>query len=238
MKLYRKFFSFFVLFIFLISNSYALDERKETRTQYIEIKSPQNDSLYCKYVLETMKNDSSVVFTRGDMNNTFSCRNDFDWRQISTNIKEVQQANVDTVAYTYKYLSEEYYKLRCYVNLLALHDCQIGDTLYIMDNMNTIEWTIEEVSWKNNDINNYYITNIDEYYVLVIPSSSCDTNFYSNQQNLICNWDLSMLNQEYNSKKEIMQHYTYKYGDIFVSRVILQEDGKYKLNTLKYNDYP
>ena len=128
--------------------------------------------------------------------------------------------------------------MRNYVNLLALHDCQIGDTLFIMDNMNTIEFTKSEVSWKNSDINNYYITQIDDYYVFVIPSSSYDTNFYTDQQSLICNWNLSGLIQEYNSKKEIMQQYTYNFGEIFVSRIILQEDGIYKFNTMDYNDYP
>lgn len=226
------------VFLFLFSNNNAYSETREMRTQYIEIKSPQNDSLYSKFVIGDMKLDTSVVFKIGNIDSVFSCRNDYDWKKISSNIKEAQQANVDTDAYTLLYFAEEYYKLRCYVNLLAFHDCQIGDTLYIMDNMNTIEWTKSEVSWKNSDINNYCITNIDEYYVFVEPSSSCDTNFYSNQQALICNWDLSGLIQEYNSKKEIMQHHTYKYGDIFVSRIILQEDGKYEFDSLRYFDYP
>ncbi len=185
-----------------------------------------------------MKHDTTFVFKTGNVDSVLSCRNDYDWKKISSDIKIAQQANVDTSAYSYLFFTEEYHKMRNYVNLLALHDCQIGDTLFIMDNINTIEWTKSEVSWKNSDINNYYITKTDDYYVIVIPSSSYDTNFYTNQQSLICNWDLSGLIQEYNSKKEIMQQYTYNFGENFVSRIILQENGNYKFDTLKFYDYP
>ena len=238
MKSYIKSLSFLILFFFLVGNCYSFAKNKEIKTQCIEIKSPQNDSLYSKFVLRDMKLDTTFVFKTGNIDSVLSCRNDYDWKKISSDIIIAQQANVDKSAYTYLYLAEEYHKMRTYVNLLALHDCQIGDTLFIMDNMNTIESTRSEVSWKNSDINNYYITKIDEYYVFVIPSSSYDTNFYSNQQSLICNWDLSGLIQEYNSKKEIMQQYTYNFGEIFVSRIILQEDGKYLFDTMNYNDYP
>ncbi|MBR5117448.1 MAG: hypothetical protein IK100_02240 [Muribaculaceae bacterium] len=225
-------------FFFLFGNFYAFANNKEVKTQCIEIKSPQNDSLYSKFVLRDMKLDTTFVFKTGNIDSVFSCRNDYDWKKISSDIIIAQQANVDKSAYTYLYLAEECHKMRNYVNLLALHDCQIGDTLFIMDNINTIECTRSEVSWKNSDMNNYYITKIDEYYVFVIPSSSYDTNFYTNQQSLICNWDLSGLIQEYNSKKEIMQQYTYNFGENFVSRIILQEGGNYKFSTMSYYDYP
>ena len=35
-----------------------------------------------------------------------------------------------------------------------------------------------------------------------------------------------------------MQQYTYNFGEIFVSRIILQEDGIFKFDTMNYNDYP
>ena len=112
MKSYIKSFGFLILFFFLVGNCYSFAKNKEIKTQCIEIKSPQNDSLYCKFTLRDLKLDTTFVFKTGNIDSVLSCRNDYDWKKISSDIIIAQQANVDKSAYTYLYLAEEYHKMR------------------------------------------------------------------------------------------------------------------------------
>ena len=82
MKSYIKSSGFLILFFFLVGNCYSFAKNKEIKTQCIEIKSPQNDSLYCKFVLRDLKLDTTFVFKTGNIDSVLSCRNDYDWEKF------------------------------------------------------------------------------------------------------------------------------------------------------------